>query len=146
MWTVIKAITGLAGTYRYIIMAVALAGALAVVYGHIRNDGIRDTSLATYERDATAYIVTIERLNARVAATNKEKLAALARSSTRLDAMRVTAAAVREANTRIEEEVKYLRFEILEKMSNDEDYADWAYAAVPLDAWKLLHSAATGTP
>lgn len=139
----IKLILGFLGPYKYAIIAVALVGVLSTVYMHIRNDGIRDTQLAVYEQSNAAQARRITRMNGRFTRQNEAKLAEIAKAEEKMKAAQAAARDVEAKNTEMEIDIGVLRFENLEAMQNDEEYADWAYGTVHPTAWLMLGKAAT---
>ena len=152
MWTILKLARGFISGYRYYVMAAGAAVFLGIVYLHVRGDGIRDARLTAavellHERngEAIAYRAALADTTARLAAANTARLTEIAEADAKLQAVRETAAVVREQNASMRLEIGSLRFAILEEMNNDEDFTDWSYSAVHVSAWRLLRDAAEGT-
>ena len=151
MWSVLKLIGSVIGSYRYYLMAAAIAGFIGTAYLHVRWDGTRDARLEAavnllHERNdaAIAYRATIADLNARIAETNQARQDDLAEAETRLAAARQVADLIHQRNETMQTEIGVLRFEILEGIRDDEDFSDWAYGPVHTNAWGLLRDAAEG--
>lgn len=141
--TTLRLILALMRTYRYAIAAVVVLSVVTAVYLHIRNDGIRDTELTIMQRDIASSQSNVAQLKKQIVRMNEDKLAAAVAAAERVRVARVAAEEVRAENDRIATENAALRYEILEGMQNDEDYADWAYGSVDPNAWRLLQQAAS---
>ena len=148
----IATIIGLVRTYKYVVMLAVAASVIGAGYVHVRNDGLRDARLTAadallVERTdalnaaASAHAV----LNDRIRESNRQKIEQIERADVRTDRAELAAAAVRVQNDEMLTEIGALRFEILQGIQNDEDFADWAYDTVPLDAWGLLRAASEAT-
>lgn len=149
----IGAVGGFIKAYRWWIIIGAAVTLLTTVLVYVDNHGeMKATIVAqhgqidTLNGHVTSLNATIERRNATIARMNLEFMALAEAEQARLRAAKAEAEVLREERDRIAEELGVARFELVEAIRDDEDFADWVDWDVPPGAWSLLRAAAEGGP
>ena len=148
----IAMIIGFMRTYKYVVMLAGVISVTATAYLHVHNDGVRNARLIAADallieradalNDAHQHALV---LNDRIRESNRRKKEQIALADVRANRAERAAATVRAQNDEMLAQMGVLRFEILQEIQNNENFADWAYGTVPLDAWGLLRAASEAT-
>lgn len=134
----------------YIASAAILATAITVV-NYIGNHGEMKAQLAAGKDVIANQVIDIKALrleilkrDERLAAQRATKLAELESARLRLAEANELIDELRADQERMREELEVTRFETLEAIRDDEEFADWVDGTVPPIAWSLLRDAAEG--
>ena len=135
-----------------LLFAVGFAGVVCLwAWYHLAHDRAREAQLVAQNgqielltNDNTSKATLIESLNERIRRSNAEKLEAIENAASRIAFAEEQARLARSESDRISEELALVRFETLENMRDDEEYADWAFYDVHPLVWNQLHDANAG--
>lgn len=151
MWSLLKTIVNFASAYKLIIGIVAAAGMVITILTYVHNYGQMKAQIVDFERTVQqchalqeACLRGVESRNQRIAEINMLMEKELAEANARIAAANEAAAELRADRDRITEELAVTRFELLEAIRDDEDFADWVDTDVPVAAWSLLQQAREG--
>lgn len=147
----IKGIPTFLHTWRiYIVTGVILAAAVTV-FNYVDNHGEMKAQLAAGKEVIDGQIIDIEHLrielakrDERLAKQREVRLAELEDARVRLAEAHELIDELREEQERVQAELEVTRFQTLEAIRDDEDFADWVDYGVPTTAWSLLRQAAEG--
>lgn len=143
-----KAIPIFLQTWRLYIVGGAIITAGLLVFNYIDNHGemkakiiSQNNLLEQCDINAVSQSTEIMDLNARIEHLNARELEELHTLRVRLQAAEDAAEALRVRSNELREELAMTRFETLEAIQDDEDFADWVSEPVPSAGWRLLQQA-----
>lgn len=149
LYTGFKLVKGFFTTYKWVVVGIAVAGMATSVFVYIDNHGEMKSSIVAQEQQIDDLIrisqsleLAIKSRNATISRLNMEKITLIADNRRKLAKANQLAQEVREQRDVITEELGILRFETLEAIRDDEDFADWVDWNVPSAGWSLLRAAA----
>jgi hypothetical protein len=149
--TGIGVVKGLAVAYRMWILGAAIGAALLTGFNYIDNHGemkatikAYEITLADQEADKQSLRDALASCEQRISDTNEARREELAEARIRLGLANQLSFDLRQEVERVHEELEVTRFETLEAIRDDEDFADWVDGTVPSAAWRLLKQASEG--
>jgi hypothetical protein len=92
-----------------------------------------------------AFVGEIGDLNIRIRGMNTQRRQEIANSKALINEVLTKANQLYDANVALKMDLAVLRFDTLEIIKNDEDFADWANGVMPSVGWSLLRDAAEGS-
>lgn len=151
MWTLLKTIANFASAYKLVIGLIAAGGIFITGLTYVHNYGQMKARIVDLERTVQqcqvlqgACLRGVDARNQRIDEINILMEKELAEANARIAAANEAAAELRADRDRITEELAVTRFELLEAIRDDEDFADWVDTDVPVAAWSLLQQAREG--
>jgi hypothetical protein len=119
-----------------------------VFYGNCRQNAEAlanaEVLIADLRFDLQAARVELDARNQRIKSMNERQLAELAQARDLLNQALVMSQVLRVERDKVKEELEVTKFELLETIRDDEEFADWVDWDVPTAAWGLLLNAAEG--
>ncbi len=147
-----KMVSGFIGAYKWIMAAVAIAGLVTTVFVYIGNHGEMKAALVAQNADLMVCADTnvqfageIGSLNMRIRESNDRRRVEIAAAQEILEMAASVVAKVRKENAELKLDLGVTRFETLEAIRDDENFADWVDWNVPAAGWRLLRDAAEGS-
>jgi membrane protein involved in colicin uptake len=138
-------------TWRIYIVTGMILTAAITVFNYVDNHGEMKAQLASGKQVIDGQIIDIEHLrieiakrDERLAKQREVKLAELEDARVRLEAAYELIDELRTEQERVQKQLEVTRFQTLEAIRDDEDFADWVDGTVPPVAWGLLRQAAEG--
>lgn len=151
MFTLLRAGWAMFAPYRFWALAIAAAGVLTTVlvfYGNCRANAVAlDGAYQQIQElriDLNSARAELQARNKRISDMNKQRLEELQQAEEILRDSLTAAKILREERDAAKLELEETRFELLETIRDDEDFADWVDWDVPVAAWGLLQSAVEG--
>jgi hypothetical protein len=151
MFGILKVVLGFFSMYRLVIFGTVLAGGLVWLTTHFYLDGKRKALVEDQEQQLEVAVMVvhglkdnIKILNIRIEEANAEKIRVMVRERILVVKAHKKAEAVSAENELIKAELEMSRFNTIEAIRDDEDFADWVDWNVPLAGWSLLRDAAEG--
>lgn len=146
-----KVVKGFMGAYKWVMAAIAIAGFLTTVFVYIDNHGEMRQEILALEARESSLLVNIDNLgskvaecNGRIVNLNAERRADAENAQAKLLAAADRATILRAQRDSLRDDLGVTRFETIEAIRDEEDFADWVDWAVPPAGWRLLDDAATG--
>jgi O-succinylbenzoate synthase len=143
---------GLYKTYKWVAMAASIAAVIIPGFLYIQGHGkmkvlvpVLKEQVAQCQDTNVAFIGEIADLNIRIRASNAAQRAKIIQAMQIIEATQKAAIVLLEENEQLKEELKKTRFDTIEAIRDDEDFADWVDGTVPPIGWKLLRDAAEGS-
>lgn len=151
LWTGFKVAKGFVSTYKWALIGIAAAGIATSVFVYIDNHGEMKGTI-TGQREQIHQLIAnnmnlesvITSRNNTIVAQNEAIRARIAADAARIAEANRTVVEMRIERDIITEELGIVRFELLEAIRDDEDFADWVDWTVPNAGWSLLRAANEG--
>ena len=147
----IATIIGLYKSYKWIMFAGAVASVVIPGFLYIQSHGkmkILVPALKSQVEECqdtnVAFVDEIMDLNIRIRAANAQRRQDIINAMQIIEATQEAAIVLLEENELLKLELSATRFETLEAIRDDEDFADWVDWDVPPAGWRLLRDAAEG--
>jgi hypothetical protein len=103
-----------------------------------------DTTISELTVDVATLRVEIRKRDERIENMNAKWRQKVTEERIRVETARQAVIDLQVENTRLQEELGVTRFETLEAIRDDEDFADWVDWTVPSAGWRLLQQASEG--
>lgn len=136
-------------TYKWVMAGIAIAGFATSVFVYIDNHGEMKATIAGMESKINQCIsdnggldATIAARNATITRMNTAQRELIAANKARIARANAVVEALRTERDVLTEDLGVLRFETIEAIRDDEDFADWVDWTVPVAGWSLLRTAA----
>jgi hypothetical protein len=144
-----KVVSGFFSAYKWIIGSVAVTGFATALFVYIDNHGEMKATIQAQDQRIAQLIADNRDLDLALMKRNVviEQLSLLqnqliVEAKARIAAAKKEVVELRKDRDLLTEELGIARFEILEAIRDDENFADWVDADVPPAGWSLLRSAA----
>lgn len=152
-WTAIRSGWRWTAKYRVYLLIGALAGAGLYILSYVTDHAEMKIQISAKtqelerlkDRDMQLMKI-IEQRDQQIIRMNERRMQELAEMRMRLADARMEATEARATRDRITEELAMTRFQTLEAMRDDEEFADWISEPVPATGWMLLREASEGNP
>lgn len=151
--SVIKAVGGFISVYKIWIYAGLLGTALITTFNYIDNHGemkatveMQEQALEVANLEIASLITTIKARDATITRMNLANVHQAEQEQKRLETAKTIIQTLRTQRDILTEELSVSRFELLEAIENDEEFADWVDGDVPISGWRLLREAADSGP
>lgn len=149
LWSGFKIAKGFISTYRWAVLGIAIAGFATSVFVYIDNHGEMKANIVGMTdklnqciSDNQGLDATIAARNATIAAQSLVQQELIAANKERIAQANAIVVALRAERDVLVEDLSVLRFETIEAIRDDEDFADWVDWTVPVAGWGLLRTAA----
>lgn len=151
LWKAFKVISGFVSAYKWILGGAAIASLAATAFIYVGNHGEMKVTITSQEGRIAQLIVDNKNLDWEVGRRNIiiETQSALQRqliaeAAERVDNANKAVEALLIERSKLSTELGEIRFELLEAIRDDENFADWVDWPVPIAGWRLLRSASEG--
>jgi hypothetical protein len=146
-----KVVKGFTSTYKWVVIGIAVAGMLGTVFLYIDNHGEMKATVTAQKAQIENLMFTNGSLeaviiarNATIVDQNLAQRALIEANKRKIEEAQQVVIALRLEREILTEELGVLRFETIEAIRDDEDFADWVDWDVPIAGWSLLRIAAEG--
>ena len=153
IWGGLRTIGAFVSAFRIYFIAAAVVTAGVTAFNYIDNHGEMKATLTSNKVTIQKLELNVDTLNdeikarnAQIARMNERRTQEIMEAQARLDKARQTVKDLRERTKAIQAELGNIRLETLEAIRDDEEFANWANAAVPSTGWRLLQQAGGGVP
>lgn len=147
----IATIFGFVKAYRWIMMIGAVASVALPIFLYIGNHGKMKALVPALKAQVeqcqdtnVSFVDEIGNLNLRIQASNAKRRQEIIQAMQIIEATQFAAIELLDENEQLKLELSETRFETLEAIRDDEDFADWVDWTVPPTGWRLLRDAAEG--
>lgn len=147
------AVGGFIKAYRWWLIIAAAITLLTTVLVYVDNHGemkativAQNAQIDQLNGEVTSLNSVIAQRNATIAEMNANMVALAEAERARLRVAKAEAVRLQAELDLLEEELEVTRFELVEAIRDDEEFADWVDGTVPSAAWSLLRAAAEASP
>lgn len=147
----IATLMGLYRSYKWVVLLGTIVSVVIPVFLYIQSHGKMRVLVPTLKNQVeqcqdtnVAFMDEISDLNIRIRLVNAQRRQDIVNAMQIIEATQEAAIVLLEENEILKLELSTTRFETLEAIRDDEDFADWVDWTVPSAGWRLLRDAAEG--
>lgn len=148
----IATIIGLYKSYKWVALGITIVSTSATIFFYVSNHGKMKVQIPVLKEKVElcqetniAFVSEIMDLNIRIRESNARQRQKIIQAMQIIEATQEAAIVLLEENELLKMELSITRFNTLEAIRDDEDFADWADWTVPPAGWSLLRAAADGS-